>query len=346
MMAVLDLEALLQPISPEAPCGRNLEYEPAFIALQELARGKPEQVIGDKVRPAQDPTWSAVRDAARTLLASTKDLRVAGILHLALIKTDGVPGFETGISILRHLLERYWDSVHPMLDADDDNDPTFRVNSLIAALVSEQALASLRSAPLVESRQFGRHSLRSHRIASGLLTPSEEHEATDPGQLKSRIEAAFGDATIEALQPIAAAIASASEHLNAMQHILLDKADGIPEDLKPLATDLKDMKAVLDAELVRRGATAPSTDQQGGQPQSEEPHVHGSGAIRTRSDVVAAIERICDYYRRNEPSSPVPLLLQRAKRLVDKDFMDIIRDLTPSGVGEAEVLGGLEKGDR
>ena len=33
-----------------------------------------------------------------------------------------------------------------------------------------------------------------------------------------------------------------------------------------------------------------------------------------------------------EPSSPVPLLLQRAKRLFAKDFLEILRDLTPGGV--------------
>jgi type VI secretion system protein ImpA len=63
-MPVLDVEALLRPISDEAPCGPDMEYEPDFLALQELARGKPEQVIGDEVRPAQEPSWPTVRDAA------------------------------------------------------------------------------------------------------------------------------------------------------------------------------------------------------------------------------------------------------------------------------------------
>lgn len=71
----------------------------------------------------------------------------------------------------------------------------------------------------------------------------------------------------------------------------------------------------------------------------------GSGEIRNRSDVLATLDRICDYYARAEPSSPVPMLLQRARRLVNKDFMAIIRDLTPSAVSEAEVIGGLEKRD-
>jgi type VI secretion system protein ImpA len=70
-----------------------------------------------------------------------------------------------------------------------------------------------------------------------------------------------------------------------------------------------------------------------------------AGAIRNRSDVLQMIDKICEYYARTEPSSPVPLLLQRAKRLVNKDFMEILRDMTPSGVSEAELIGGLEKSD-
>jgi type VI secretion system protein ImpA len=59
--------------------------------------------------------------------------------------------------------------------------------------------------------------------------------------------------------------------------------------------------------------------------------------------VLRILDALCDYYARNEPSSPVPMLLTRAKRLVDKSFIDIIRDLAPAGLAEAEVIGGVEK---
>ena len=346
-MAVLEIESLLKPIADDAPCGRDMEYEEPFLALQELARGKPEQSIGDKVRPAQDPPWPKVREAAQELFGSTKDLRVAGTLYLSLLKTAGIPGLDSGLGVMRALLERYWDNVFPMLDADDNNDPTFRVNSLVAALVSDDALATLRLAPLVESRQFGKHSLRSYRIATGTLNV-ELPEGTDLAQELGKIEGAFGDVATEALSATAAAVNAASEHLNGIQHVLLDKADGIPDDLKSLSTDLREMKSLLDAQLAKRGvgeAQAGNGDSaetaEGASPGSQPI----SGTIRNRSDVVTTIDKICDYYARLEPSSPVPLLLQRAKRLVNKDFMDILRDLAPNGVAEAEVIGGLEKRD-
>ena len=74
-----------------------------------------------------------------------------------------------------------------------------------------------------------------------------------------------------------------------------------------------------------------------------EPRILIDGEIRTRDDVVRTLERLCDYFRKHEPSSPVPLLLQRAKSLVAKDFLAILRELTPDGVAQAEVIVGVEK---
>jgi type VI secretion system protein ImpA len=65
-----------------------------------------------------------------------------------------------------------------------------------------------------------------------------------------------------------------------------------------------------------------------------------SGEITSRDDVIKAMDKIGEYYKRNEPSSPVPLLLERCKRLVHKDFMDIIRDMAPEGLAQVELLRG------
>ena len=52
--------------------------------------------------------------------------------------------------------------------------------------------------------------------------------------------------------------------------------------------------------------------------------------------------KIIEYYKKNEPSSPVPVLLRRAKALVGADFMTIIKDMAPNGVENVEVVGGAQ----
>ena len=52
------------------------------------------------------------------------------------------------------------------------------------------------------------------------------------------------------------------------------------------------------------------------------------------------LEKICDYYTRVEPSSPVPLLLKRAARLAEMSFMQIMEDLSPDGIAQVRTVTG------
>jgi type VI secretion system protein ImpA len=212
-------------------------------------------------------------------------------------------------------------------------------------LSGDEALTLLRQIPLVESRQFGPQSLRQYRIVTGAIkTVAADEQPTDLAQDLAKLEAAFQGADIAVLKSSAQAAAGAVDHLSAIEKNLQDRTGGIPEGLAALRADVREINAVFAAELTRRGE-APAGDPAPGS--ADKPHGQAGsalqGEIRSRADVVRTLDALCDYYVRNEPSSPVPLLLKRAKRLVDKDFMDIIRDLAPAGVAEAEVIGGLEK---
>ena len=66
-----------------------------------------------------------------------------------------------------------------------------------------------------------------------------------------------------------------------------------------------------------------------------------SGAIRSRQDAIRALDAVAEFFRQNEPSSPVPLFLERAKRLVSKDFLEVLADIAPDAVAQARAAGGL-----
>jgi type VI secretion system protein ImpA len=53
-----------------------------------------------------------------------------------------------------------------------------------------------------------------------------------------------------------------------------------------------------------------------------------------------ALDRICQYYAEYEPSSPLPLMLQRCRRLVTASFLEIIQDVIPEAMSQAESIGG------
>ena len=76
-MPDVELESLLSPLAGDAPCGADLEYDPAFLALLEAGAAKTSQQYGDTIIPPQDPDWASVLELARQLAARTRDLRVA-----------------------------------------------------------------------------------------------------------------------------------------------------------------------------------------------------------------------------------------------------------------------------
>ena len=65
-----------------------------------------------------------------------------------------------------------------------------------------------------------------------------------------------------------------------------------------------------------------------------------AGEIQSREDVVRMLDKICDFYRKEEPSSPVPYIIERAKRWVKMNFMELMGDLAPDSVKDIERITG------
>lgn len=72
-----------------------------------------------------------------------------------------------------------------------------------------------------------------------------------------------------------------------------------------------------------------STD---GESQSVEESTAGntpSYSVTTRAQAIALLDQVHRYFRRSEPSSPVPMLCDRARALAERDFMGVLRDVLP-----------------
>jgi len=67
------------------------------------------------------------------------------------------------------------------------------------------------------------------------------------------------------------------------------------------------------------------------------------GGLRTRDDAIQLLDRICEFLERTEPSHPAPLLLKRARRLLNMSFLEIIQDIAPDGLNQTRNIAGLDK---
>jgi type VI secretion system protein ImpA len=332
MILKAQVESILQPVAVAEPCGCDLEYDPAFLELERLVQGKPEQQMGSAVLPRQEPDWNAVAHRAATLLGKTKDLRIALHLTWAWLATDGFTGLRDGLAVLRGLVERYWDGVFPRLDPAEKNDPTLRVNILMGLCDAAAVTDRVRALPLVTSRSSGRFSLRD---LGGDPSPARGTESP----ASAAIDAAFAESEVADLQSRSDCVRESIEHLAAIEatvaaHVGVAHAPSFAK----LSGLLTQAHKILAARLVERGVAAlPAASE------TRPASAVLTGAAASREDVVILLDRICDYYQRYEPSSPVPLLLRRCKRLVSASFLEIVRDIAPDGVSQVEMWRGKEK---
>lgn len=112
---------LLEPISDASPCGDDLLFSAEFDAIQHARRFDDASLDqGEWVTEIKEADWSFVIEQCTTLLKmQTKDLRLAVWLTEALAIEEGAVGLTQGYSLLAGLCERYWNSVHPLVDGDD-----------------------------------------------------------------------------------------------------------------------------------------------------------------------------------------------------------------------------------
>jgi type VI secretion system protein ImpA len=347
-MSIVDVDVLLQEVEAGMPCGPNLEYDPLFLELEQNALGKPEVQYGSTIVPAVPPEWKLVKKQAFELLGRSRDLRVAMLLLRALLALHAIPGFAAGVKLIERLVEERWDSVHPQLDPDDGNDPTLRINSLATLNDAAIIIRDIKETAFIQLPSLGPLSVRVLEVSSGEVPPAAGQTAIAQGS----IDAALGDVRPEALLEAADAVTHAHDSVANIEAVLTRRV-GVANalDLGILKRQLRRMRELLAPHL-------PQTEEIDAMPDAAaigEDHADAgtaarpaaaaaaiSGEISSRADVVRMLDKILVYYQRNEPSSPVPMLIERAKRLAPKSFFEIMEELAPESVSQLKILRGPE----
>lgn len=350
-MSIVDVDVLLQELGADAPCGPNLEYDPGFLALEQSAQGKPEVQYGETIVPAVAPEWKDVKKQALELLARTRDLRVAMPLVRALLALHAMPGFADGLRLVERLVEERWDSVHPELDADDGNDPTLRINSLAQLVDGATILRDLRDTAFVMLPGLGPLTLRVLEQASG---EAPLPQGQNPVAVES-ILAALSDVSGEALQSADTAVSGAlASVLNLEAGLTRRVGSANALNFGALVRQLRRMDDLLATRRAQSAAEdaaaapAPEILDDAGAPAGAAAAPRPAaiaGDIASRADVTRMIDKILAYYARHEPSSPVPLLLERARRLASMSFLEVMENLAPDSLQKLMEIRGPQPGE-
>jgi type VI secretion system protein ImpA len=353
MLTDLDLERSLAPIADEAPSGRDLDYDPAFQALLTAAEpGREELDGGDggKLFQPRQRDFGQIRREAQRLLETGRDLRVLTILAEALTVTEGPAGLVAGLSLISRTLRDNWETVYPQLDREEQapaDQAAARLNALRRLADPEAMLLELRRLPLAEVAGEGGVSLRALELARGDSEPLPYETRPELSPLETALKVAGPTVLAEKL----AALEVASAEIDGIDRLLADRITdpaALP-DLSPLTSLIAKMRATLEpySAASRPGspvatAVAPAPAETASRPTAACAD-RLPRRLETRDGAVQALELVSDYFRRQEPGSPIPLLLERAQRLVAMPFMEIIGELAPDSMSQLRGALGVRE---
>ncbi|MBY4595588.1 type VI secretion system protein TssA [Ottowia caeni] len=342
MLTAQVVEDLLKPVSEDLPCGPDLEYDPEFLALQTEIQGKPEQQFGDTVIAAVEPDWRKVRSQSLALLARSKDLRPALLLLRACTRLDGLPGFHMGAQLLSQLLDTYWPTLYPQLDAEDDDDPTMRLNALAPLVDESSLLRDLYDVAIGVAPGLGPVRVRDVLTARNALA--------SVGGSETMPQAAVEGGLLEIVRSGGESV----EAIRAMPELVVQLGTLINDRTgRADAMDLSRLRAIaqhLHHALMAAGggeSAAAVEDESGASPVAAGavPASVGSGEIRSRQDAIQTLNRVIHYLEQAEPGNPAPLLIERAKKLIGVSFLDIMANLAPNALDTIEVVTGKRDQD-
>jgi type VI secretion system protein ImpA len=346
MSARWESPQLLQPIAEGQPCGENLEDTEllaSFDAFRLFGQSRPLDAPAEPnekriPKPPESPEWGGIRDKALEGLGKSKDLRLLATLGTALLRTDGVPAFSETLNVASRWLDMHWSQTYPLVD----EDAILRRNALNCFADPMAVVDGLRKVPLVRSRQHGTFSLRDIDIATRQLLPGDGDSQVDGNQ----VTAAFGSMPLAELSQLHESVVGAVASLHKIDATMRDAAgsEATPA-FDPLAAQLARMSQALRAQLASHPDSAAAPTSGADSDAGAGDGVSASGVVKSRQDAIRALDAVADFFRRTEPSSPIPLFLARAKRLVSKDFLEVLADIAPEAVAQARAAGGLKESE-
>ena len=324
----------LDPINAQEPCGPSLDYDTEFAVLQTRLAPKADVQYGDF--SAQPPTldWKDIERDSRRLLLRSKDISVFIWFMRARCHVAGAIGLLEGVLGLQQVFEKFEQHVHPQPHIEGMHDPAVRANAIEALCDPEGLLGDIRDVVISASTAL-RLTVRDVERAFALPTPAY---ALDTDMVHRQIEDLYQskDTTLLALvgctQSIAQINAWAQRHLK--------------EDAPNLQPILKLLRVLLP-QSQRHTQVEPTPSPVYLTPQQNQPHTalilesspvsHALPALSNadqREQIRRSLIQVREWIERNEPSSPVAVLLKQAERMWGKRFSEVAH-IIPSDLLQA-----------
>ncbi len=348
----------LPPVSPDDPCGPDLDLEGDapflnFVAATEvlLSFKEPKDFYEFK-RDAID--FPAALQTVDALLKRTLDIRLIVLgARLSILNRD-FGGFSKRVEQVAWLIGAFWDEAHPRAEGGD-----FTVRELQIETLNENAmvLLPLQYAPLLERSREGALTYRDHLVATGAAAPrivtrdnprgEEEISADEKFLSPAMIERILRDIEIERLSGAYAMLSGLGAAVRSIQATARERnGQATSVKLDKLEKLVQGMTEFLRAALTKRDPSlAPAAPPGAGEaaPESAESApapAAAPSAFASRAEVDAALSAALGYFAGAEPTSPAVLLIRQARQSMGKNLYEVMQLIDAASADEARVFVG------
>jgi type VI secretion system protein ImpA len=329
---VVDIEALLAPIAGDNPAGESLRYAGDYDEIKNL-QPKPDR---DALEAGgQEGQWpKIVQIASQKIRDKSKDLQIAAWLTEALVQQHGFAGLRDGLKLIHGLCEQFWDGVYPLAD---EGDLEVRAAPL-QSMFERNAPVWIGEIPLTRAPIRAPDRDETIPVTYNLWHSIVVAQLADKKPLQGAMEQAANDSPTEFLLNLHGDITEAEDALQSLKLLLAEKLGPAAPGVVSVAEALAKCKGRIVTVLTKRGVNlegAGGGESEAGAAAAEEVHAGGgngapSGPIRSRDAALERLREVADFFRRTEPHSPVPYLIQRAinwsRMSFDQLLVELVKD--------------------
>lgn len=353
-LPIIDLEEYLRPISEENPSGESLRYSGIYDEIKEARREDEDLALGNLGQWKYDMKAADYRKvielASNALITQTKDLQIAVWFSEALTKVNGFVGLRDSLKLVSGLQEIFWETLFPEID---EGDMEGRANAI--ASLDKQTASAIRGKPITEGEGLTwlnwEESTRfdipdsmdaveyNDRQRFEELKKQAEAENRVTGERWRKARALTRRAFCEETYFVLNECWTEYENLNRVIEEKFDRnqAPGLGE----LRKSLDDLKTQVKRLLDEKRLEEPDPEDEKAEGEQAEGEVSEDGTvmvavagkkgpIQSRQDALKRLSEVAEYFRKNEPHSPVSYLINRAVKWgsmpLESWLQDVIKD--------------------
>ena len=340
---LIDIAALLNPISDESPSGSDCREDPSptsyyqqIKSARNAARSAERNNLYTDASDEADEHWRTVVGLAPNIIATqSKDLEVACWYAEAMVRRHGFAGLRDSILLIEGLVGQYWDHLYPM--PDEDGLET-RVSPL-AGLNGEGAegvlLAPIRNTVITQGSSAGPFSYWEYQQAVEAQRLVDHNAREDKiknlGYSLETVEKAVMESEIDffvsqrddlrqAIQSYKAVSAKLDELCGSFDAPPTRNILNLLEECLGAINHLGEGKFPIEQEPVTDAdsATAETVKNEG--------PAGASGPVSNKEQALKQIRSVAEFIRKSDPSSAIPFVLEQAVKADSAGISDLARE--------------------